>query len=103
MKQFLHGLVHTPGYLAVMAFLAWYPLVTALYWVPGSLAFFGHREGDDDGFYDLDEFPFVSVLVAAHNEEAIISQTVTRLRDLGWPAYEVGNVDDGSRVRRHQL
>lgn len=103
MTGFLQGIVEGAPYLAIMAFLAWYPLLTALYWVAGSIVFFIHRERADAGFYELDEHPFVSVLVAAHNEEAVIAETVTRLLDLDWPAYEVLVVDDGSSDHTHQF
>ncbi|WP_205697278.1 glycosyltransferase [Conexibacter sp. SYSU D00693] len=103
MKDLLLGIVDQPPYLALMAFLAWYPVVTALYWIVGSLVFWRHRERHDDGFYELDHHPFVSVLVAAHDEEALIGKTVERLLALDWPAFEVVVVDDGSRDRTAEV
>jgi biofilm PGA synthesis N-glycosyltransferase PgaC len=79
-----------------MAFLGVYPVVTGLYWIVGAVIFSVHREGSDRDFYELVEYPHVSVLVAAHNEQAVIRETVERLLELDWPAFDVTVVDDGS-------
>jgi poly-beta-1,6-N-acetyl-D-glucosamine synthase len=83
-------------YLVLMAFLGLYPVVTGAYWIAAAVYFSVHREGDDGGFYELEEWPMVSVLVPAHNEERMILRTVHRLLDLDYPHYEVIVVDDGS-------
>ena len=67
-----------------MMFIALYPVITALFWIEASIVYSIHRERADDAFYELDEHPFVSVLVAAHNEEAVIGETVNRLLGLDW-------------------
>ncbi len=103
MKQILQGLVENPAYQAAMLFIALYPLITALFWIEASIVYAFHRERADDAFYDLDEHPFVSVLVAAHNEEAVIGETIERLKSLDWPRFEVLVVDDGSRDRTHEI
>jgi biofilm PGA synthesis N-glycosyltransferase PgaC len=88
-----------PAYLGLMIFLGVYPVVTAAYWVAGSLHFAFHREREDESFYELDHHPFVSAIVPAHNEEGVIRETVERLLALEWPAFEVMVVDDGSTDR----
>jgi biofilm PGA synthesis N-glycosyltransferase PgaC len=86
-----------------MAFLGLYPVVTGLYWIVGAAIFSLHRERADPDFYELQEHPHVSVLVAAHNEEAVIYRTVQCLLGLDWPAFDVTVVDDGSTDRTSEL
>src|SRR5919106_1838674 len=103
MADLVHAISEQPLYLFVMFFLGAYPIVTGLYWIAGSLYFSFHREGDHADFYALDEFPFVSVIVPAHNEEDVIEETVSSLLALDWPAYEVMVVDDGSTDRTRDV
>jgi biofilm PGA synthesis N-glycosyltransferase PgaC len=92
-----------PVYLGLMVFLGLYPVVTGLYWIVAAAVFSAHRERPDPDFYELEEHPHVSVLVAAHNEEAVILDTVERLLSLDWPAFDVTVVDDGSSDRTSKL
>lgn len=96
MRALIDEIAHNPAYLAVMLFLGAYPVIGALYWIVGSLFFSRNRERDDPAFYELDEHPFVSVIVPAHNEETVIRETVEWLLDLDWPDFELMVVDDGS-------
>jgi biofilm PGA synthesis N-glycosyltransferase PgaC len=102
-KAVVDAIVHGPVYAVAMAYLATYPIISSLFWIVGSVLFARHREGEDVGFYAIDEHPFVSVLVAARNEEAVIEQTVERLLALDWPAFEVMVVDDGSTDRTREI
>jgi len=102
-KPILEALVGNPAYQAAILFVALYPVITALFWIEASVVYYVHRERDDDAFYQLDEHPFVSVLVAAHNEEAVIGETVNCLLELDWPEYEVMVVDDGSTDRTREV
>jgi poly-beta-1,6-N-acetyl-D-glucosamine synthase len=99
----IRELSHAPPYLWLMAFLGLYPVVTGLYWVAAAVRFALHRERHDPDFYALDEFPHVSIVVPAHNEEAVIVETVDCLLALDWPAFDVTVVDDGSRDRTSEL
>jgi biofilm PGA synthesis N-glycosyltransferase PgaC len=92
----LQTLVHSHLYTALIFFVGVYPIATSLYWLAGSVAFWRHREVDDARFYELDEFPCVSVLLAAHNEEAVIGDTIRRVLEIDWPDLEIVVVDDGS-------
>jgi biofilm PGA synthesis N-glycosyltransferase PgaC len=103
MTGWIRALSDAPVYLGLMAFLGLYPVVTGLYWIAGAAIFSLHRERADPDFYELREHPHVSVLVAAHNEEAVIYQTVQCLLGLDWPAFDVTVVDDGSSDRTFEL
>jgi biofilm PGA synthesis N-glycosyltransferase PgaC len=99
----IRAIAEDPVYLGLMAFLGLYPVVTGLYWIVAAALFSAHRERPDPEFYELEEYPHVSVLVAAHNEEAVIGETVERLLELDWPAFDVTVVDDGSTDRTSEL
>lgn len=103
MTSWIRAISDAPIYLGLMAFLGLYPVVTGLYWIVGAVIFSLHRERADPDFYELQEHPHVSVLVAAHNEETVIYQTVQCLLGLDWPAFDVTVVDDGSSDRTSEL
>lgn len=103
MTAWVTAISGAPVYLGLMAFLGLYPVVTGLYWIVGAVIFAARRERSDPAFYALEEHPHVSVLVAAHNEEAVIEETVQRLLELDWPAFDVTVVDDGSSDRTSEL
>ena len=96
MIELIEQISEAPAYMWVMYFLGAYPVVTACYWIAASVVFYFHREVDDPAFYEIDEFPLVSILVPAHDEEEIIVETVEALLDLDYPELEVLVVDDGS-------
>ena len=96
MTAWISAIAGAPVYLGLMAFLGLYPVVTGLYWIVGAAIFAAHRERSDPDFYALEEHPHVSVLVAAHNEQSVIEETVDRLLELDWPSFDVTVVDDGS-------
>lgn len=78
-------------------FVFLYPLYMSIVWMVGGLIFSLRREGGRTP--ELEDYPFFSVIVPAHNEESVIEQTVRNLFDLDYPAYEVIVVNDGSSDR----
>lgn len=82
---------------ATLVYFAAYPIVTSILWVTTSLMFrlrWEPRLGEvppPDG-----PFPAVSVLVPAHNEEAVIVRSVRAMLALDYPDFEVIVIDDGS-------
>ena len=93
-------------YQAALLFVALYPIVTGVMWTFTSLVFYRRNEivplprrDDDDG----GELPFVSVLVAAYAEEAVIEGTLESLLALDYPAKEIVVVDDGSPDRTAEI
>jgi poly-beta-1,6-N-acetyl-D-glucosamine synthase len=103
MTTFVDGILHSSAYVLAMTFLVLYPLLSALNWIAGSLIYARRREGGSSDFYELDEHPFVSVLIPAHDEEGVIVETVECVLELDWPAFEVIVVDDGSSDRTSEL
>jgi biofilm PGA synthesis N-glycosyltransferase PgaC len=84
---------------ALLAFIAFYPMVTASIWVVTAYIYAARREGrGSEEFYAIpdDELPLVTVLVPAYREEVEIDRTLHALHRLDYPAYEVLVVDDGS-------
>ena len=94
----------TLPYDAALFFVAAYPLLTGVMWTFTALVFYARTERDP---FELpgeqQEWPSVTVLVAAYGEEAVIESTVEALLALDYPDYEVLVVDDGSRDRTVEL
>ncbi|MGQ9688605.1 MAG: poly-beta-1,6-N-acetyl-D-glucosamine synthase [Desulfobaccales bacterium] len=78
-------------------FVFLYPLYMSVVWMIGGLIFSFRREGKADP--ELEDHPFFSIIIPAHDEEQIIEETVRSLRHLDYPAYEVIVVNDGSSDR----
>lgn len=95
-RHLVEAIVQSHAYAGLLLFLGGYPVVSSLYWIAASLVFWRHREGAGAEFYRLDAEPPVSVLVSAHNEEAVIADTIRQLRAIDWPEVEIIVVDDGS-------
>jgi len=66
----------------------------SIVWTLGGVIFFLRWERK--GSPHLDSFPFVSIIIPAHNEEKVIEEVVENLKDLNYPNYEVIVVNDGS-------
>src|SRR5262249_7033783 len=69
----------------------------------GALAFPQLRRSSkrrgEEGSGRAGETPFVSVIIAAYNEERVIAQTITSLLRAAYPRFEIIVVDDGSEDR----
>jgi biofilm PGA synthesis N-glycosyltransferase PgaC len=98
----LRWIAHTPPYTVALGFVAAYPIVTGVMWTLTSLIFYGRNERVPFAEQD-DDLPFVSVVVAAFCEEAVIDGTLESLLSLDYPDYEVVVVVDGSPDRTAAL
>ena len=98
----LAWVAETPPYAVALAFVAAYPIVTGVMWTLTALIFYRRNERDPRPVDD-DELPFVSVVVAAYCEEAVIEGTLASLLALDYPSYEIVIVDDGSPDRTAEL
>lgn len=90
-------LQHTTFYDVVLTFFACYPIVTSIMWVTTALIFRWRWENAGPrADAPREHWPLVSVLVPAHNEEAVIARSVAAMLRLDYPAFEVLVIDDGS-------
>jgi len=80
-----------------LAYFAAYPIVTSILWVTTSLMFRLRWEPSSEQVVQpAGPSPAVSVLVPAHNEEAVIVRSVRAMLAMDYPDFEVIVVDDGS-------
>ncbi len=93
----------TPVYDLAIAFVASYPIITGVMWTLTSLIFYRKHEREALPHDPDDQLPFVSVIVAAYCEEAVIERTIHSLLALDYPAYEVIIIDDGSTDRTSEI
>jgi len=98
----LHWIDHTTIYRILLYFYGIYPVFMACIWVVLSLFFFLRREREEDVELETPA-PFVSVIVAAFNEELAIGSTLEALLKLNYPSYEVIVIDDGSTDRTSEI
>jgi biofilm PGA synthesis N-glycosyltransferase PgaC len=82
---------------AALVFFAAYPIVTSILWVTTSVMFRLRWEPrNDEVAPPAGLLPAVSVLVPAHNEEAVIVRSVRAMLAMDYPEFEVIVIDDGS-------
>jgi biofilm PGA synthesis N-glycosyltransferase PgaC len=82
----------------LLAYVALYPIVTAALWIAGGVLFSSVDEGGPDLLAD-GEWPGVTVLIPAYNEEAVIATSVGAALAVDYPALELLVLDDGSGDR----
>lgn len=77
-------------------FIFYYPLAMSIIWIIGSIYFFFRREYDKSVVPELTDYPLVSVLIPARNEEAAIQNTVSGVLQSNYPNFEIIVIDDAS-------
>ena len=78
------------------AFLFYYPVVMSIFWIIGGIFFYFRREYQQPHHPQLDNFPLVSILVPARNEEQDIEDTVRSIFTTEYPNFEVIVINDAS-------
>jgi poly-beta-1,6-N-acetyl-D-glucosamine synthase len=87
----------TAAYHAALVFFAAYPIATSIMWITTALLFRWRWEPRREAPAPLPEPPpFVSFLVPAFDEAAVIGRAVQAMLAVDYPAFEVIVVDDGS-------
>jgi poly-beta-1,6-N-acetyl-D-glucosamine synthase len=102
-RSLMEWFARTPVYDLAIMFVASYPIITGVMWTVTSLIFYRRNEREPPAHAPDAELPFVSVLVAAYCEEAVIERTLASLLALDYPAYEIVIVDDGSTDRTSEI
>ncbi len=87
-----------PAAELLLAFVLLYPVCTAALWIAGG-ALFRVRDEKENGSAPDGGWPGVTVLIPAHNEEAVIATSVTAALAADYPELELLVLDDGSRDR----
>ncbi len=95
-EPFLQWLQGTDGYRWALVYFAAYPIATSILWVTTSIMFRLRWEQRRAPPRDEGPLPFVSVLIPAHNEAAVIGRAVSSVLGLDYPDFEVIAIDDGS-------
>jgi biofilm PGA synthesis N-glycosyltransferase PgaC len=91
----LSAIDHSPVYFFLLFFVGGYPIFMALVWIILSL-FFSRRREPDGPPTSAGPWPFVSILIAAYDEQATIAGTLDAILRLAYPKFEVIVVNDGS-------
>jgi biofilm PGA synthesis N-glycosyltransferase PgaC len=103
--EILLTIARHPGYVVAMWFLAGFPIVLAMFAINASRQYLWDRsreetENDLPHLPDLhrakQQWPVVSVVIPARDEEAVIAQTIESVLALHWPGLDIIVVDDGS-------
>lgn len=81
--------------------LCLYPVIGALFWFFGSLSYkFLKQDKKEKHFLELrpEEQPMITIMIPAHNEEAMIAETIEYLAtQLNYENYEILVINDGSK------
>lgn len=85
-------------YAATLGFFALYPMITSVMWITTSMFFRWRQEKNTTLPPDTATTytPKVSILIAAHNEEAVIESSLKAAHAIDYPDFEIVVVDDGS-------
>lgn len=86
------------------AFVFFYPATMTLIWMIGGLYYYFRRESPlKYKMPVLTSYPFISVLIPAHNEETAIESTILGILASNYPEFEVIIVDDGSQDKTREI
>jgi biofilm PGA synthesis N-glycosyltransferase PgaC len=100
MLDFLYGLSYTPAFLWLWAaganFVFYYPLLMSVVWMCGACVFSWRYERQEATPPALAEYPPVSVLIPARNEEDSIAETIRGVLAQSYPNLEVIAINDAS-------
>jgi|1186.fasta_scaffold52460_1 biofilm PGA synthesis N-glycosyltransferase PgaC len=81
----------------LLAFVALYPVCTAALWIAGGLLFRLFEESRSFGVRADGDWPGVTVLIPAYNEDQVIATSVSAALAADYPELEVLVLDDGSK------
>lgn len=83
-------------------YLFWFPIITSLLWIISAIHFY-HTKEKKNIEVEVNSLPPVTIIIAAHNEEKFLKDTLESLKKLNYPKYEVIIVDDFSSDKTSQI
>jgi len=95
-RQFITLIEDTWFYTGMIAFYGLYPVLTSLVYVLTAFIYFARRPARPVQQLPENELPFVSVLIPAYCEEAVIGESIKGVLNMDYPIFEVIVVNDGS-------
>lgn len=99
-ESVLYDVQHSRIYWWALVYFAAYPIATSIMWITTAWLFrLRWEEADPPAPPHPEGWPTVTVLVPAHNEEAVIRRALTAVLAMDYPDLEVIVVDDGSTDR----
>ncbi|MEG6584899.1 poly-beta-1,6-N-acetyl-D-glucosamine synthase [Dendrosporobacter sp. 1207_IL3150] len=84
-------------------FIFLYPVLMSIIWMVGAIYFYWRYERTSPKEPPLKEFPLVSVMIPAHNEEKSIEETINELLKCDYPDFEIIVISDGSTDRTNEI
>jgi biofilm PGA synthesis N-glycosyltransferase PgaC len=82
-------------YVGMIAFYGLYPIVTCLVYIITAVSYSFRRPVTTEPLPDA-ELPFVSIIIPAFCEEAVIKYSITAALEVNYPRFEVIVINDGS-------
>jgi biofilm PGA synthesis N-glycosyltransferase PgaC len=96
-EGFLTAVDHSPVYLTLLVFFAFYPILTSVVWTSTALTYFFRREYRKPvAPQPLRRYPRVTMLLPCHDEEVHIQESLDSCLQQDYPNLEIVVVDDGS-------
>jgi biofilm PGA synthesis N-glycosyltransferase PgaC len=98
LTSLLQFIESTVAYTVLIGFYGLYPIVTCLIYIVTAIIYRWRRPLTTQPL-PQDELPFVSVIIPAYLEEAVIARSVEATLAIDYPRFEVLVVNDGSTDR----
>ncbi len=100
MYEVFEAIEQSGAYWHIVLFYGFYPVVTSFMWVlTAMMYFFRYDLSGKPDVEQIDDWPFVTVLIPAYFEESGIAASLRGLTQLDYPNYEVIVINDGSEDR----
>jgi len=95
-RQVITTIEDTWFYTGMVAFYGLYPVLTSSVYVLTAFIYFARRPAKPVQELPENELPFVSVVIPAYCEEAVIGESIAGVLNMDYPIFEVIVVNDGS-------
>jgi len=96
LRELFYPVALSMVWLAGAGFIFYYPVLMSMVWVVGGLFFYWRYERKPRELPQLKEYPMVSILIPARNEEESIAETVEAALEQDYPNFEIIVINDAS-------